>query len=734
VLPRRTWTQQAYLKASNTGELDLFGLSVAISGDTVVVGAFGESSSATGVNGDQANNDAKDSGAAYVFVRRGSTWSQQAYLKASNTEAGDFFGYSVAVSGDTVVVGAQEEESTATEINGNQADNGYSTVGAAYLFVRRGTTWTQEAYLKASTPQAYGYAFGQAVAISGDTAIIGSPSDFSNAVGIDGDQANTDAAYSGAAYLFDLGEILASVGRSGTPVSGSADLVLGIPGIGALSSNGEILLQTTLSGSAAAGGRSRAVLSSEGGPPRLALQTGDFAPAAPGLPADAQIATIDALIHNRSTSFAIFQVMLRGSGLNSKNNTMLVEDNGAFVRSILRTGVPLPGLGDAIPTAFREVIQRQGASNQIMLSYNLRLGSGTPVVGWGTSTGLLVLDHAGQIASSTARQGNAAYGGGGTFGVLGRIAVLNNESFGFLAKFIPTGGGSPVDGCFSRDATAEGRRFPLQGELAPGTNAGERLGAFTGVTRSDDAALIRAMLRNSSVATNEGVWHETEGLRLRKGQGVDGGLVITRLLRVWGIDNGQIVAHVMLGGTGVSARNNQALILRQADSPNNIQVLFRSGEPASGTGLSNVTVGTLQDIDVDPVNGHYAVLASLAGAPATANQALWSGQTTLGNDASLANLRLPRLQLRKGEPYHTEATFGDLIRSIALRPAVDPSGVGGRGLAQVINQHGQILLTLTADRGVQEAIRLTSLTRPLRWSIPPEGRATSLVPSVHAQK
>ncbi|MBA3544629.1 MAG: FG-GAP repeat protein [Chthoniobacterales bacterium] len=97
--------QQAYLKASNTGESDAFGLSVAVSGDTVAVGAVNESSNATGINGDQTNNSSFRAGAVYIFVRNGTTWSQQAYLKASNTDASDSFGISVAVSGNTVVVG-----------------------------------------------------------------------------------------------------------------------------------------------------------------------------------------------------------------------------------------------------------------------------------------------------------------------------------------------------------------------------------------------------------------------------------------------------------------------------------------------------------------------------------------------------------------------------------------------------------------------------------------------------
>jgi hypothetical protein len=196
-----TWTQQAYLKASNTGEYDYFGYSVAISGDTVVVGAVNEDSNATGVNGNQADNSASQSGAAYVFLRSGGTWSQQAYLKASNTGANDNFGGSVAISVDTVVVGAVNEDSNATGVNGNQADNSASQSGAAYVFLRSGGTWSQQAYLKASNTEWYDD-FGWRVAISGDTVVVGAPYEDSNSVGVNGHQGNNYATTSGAAYVF----------------------------------------------------------------------------------------------------------------------------------------------------------------------------------------------------------------------------------------------------------------------------------------------------------------------------------------------------------------------------------------------------------------------------------------------------------------------------------------------------------------------------------------------------
>jgi len=200
--------QQAYVKASNTDSQDLFGNSVVLSGDTMVIGAVGESSDADVVDGDQADNSAPSAGAAYVFVRNGAIWSQQAYLKAFNSDgapipstSGDLFGFSMSISGDTIVVGAPREDSSASGVGGDPSDNSLQDAGAAYVFVRNGTTWSQQAYLKASNPDSVTY-FGSSVSISGDTIVVGSPDEDSNATGVNGDQGNQSAFSAGAAYVF----------------------------------------------------------------------------------------------------------------------------------------------------------------------------------------------------------------------------------------------------------------------------------------------------------------------------------------------------------------------------------------------------------------------------------------------------------------------------------------------------------------------------------------------------
>lgn len=196
------WSQQAYLKASNTDAGDWFGYSVALSGDTLAVSAVQEASSANGVGGNQRDNSAPGSGAVYVFTRDSSGhWSQQAYIKPSNTGQNDAFGSSLALSGNTLAVGAVNESSESTGVNGDQLNNGMTDSGAVYVFTRSGTSWSQQAYVKASNTQVSS-GFGESVALEGDTLAVGAPGESSAAEGVDGDQTDRSAPGAGAVYVF----------------------------------------------------------------------------------------------------------------------------------------------------------------------------------------------------------------------------------------------------------------------------------------------------------------------------------------------------------------------------------------------------------------------------------------------------------------------------------------------------------------------------------------------------
>jgi hypothetical protein len=146
-----TWVLQQQLTASDGGAMDLFGTRAAFSGDTIIVGAHGD-----------AVGGMTQRGAAYVFTRNGATWTEQQKLIAADGAASDLFGLNVAISSNSIIVGA-ESANVGTGID----------QGAAYVFTRSGTVWTQQAKLIASDGDS-NRRFGTSVAIENDTAIVGS--------------------------------------------------------------------------------------------------------------------------------------------------------------------------------------------------------------------------------------------------------------------------------------------------------------------------------------------------------------------------------------------------------------------------------------------------------------------------------------------------------------------------------------------------------------------------------
>ena len=179
-----TWSEQGVLSPSDDANLvESFGSSVAISGDTVMVGADG--TEVGGLTGGVPNGGGVNSqGDAYVFVRSGAIWTQQAELTASDGSAFDYFGGSAALDGDTAIIGMAYPNSGGSPPPGN-----------AYVFVRSGTTWTQQAELTASDGVA-GDLFGSTVAVSGDTALIGAPLHTLSP------ESDSSFTHQGAAYVF----------------------------------------------------------------------------------------------------------------------------------------------------------------------------------------------------------------------------------------------------------------------------------------------------------------------------------------------------------------------------------------------------------------------------------------------------------------------------------------------------------------------------------------------------
>lgn len=205
-----TWSQEAFMSSPRLFNGDWVGGDVAIWGDTIVAGSVGDSSNQTTItNGTGASTDfsLNDSGAAYVFTRSGSDWSQQAYLKPPNPSPLNNFASSLAIENDLIVVGARREGSAQSEItNGNTADNCISNnSGAAFVYERSGTSWSQKAYIKASN-RGDGDEFGSDVAIFGDTIAVGAKHEDSEQITISNKEpASSDNTLvnSGAAYIID---------------------------------------------------------------------------------------------------------------------------------------------------------------------------------------------------------------------------------------------------------------------------------------------------------------------------------------------------------------------------------------------------------------------------------------------------------------------------------------------------------------------------------------------------
>jgi hypothetical protein len=205
-----TWSQQQKIVASDRAASDLFGTSVAISGDYAIVGADREDEDTSGAA------TLSFAGSAYIFARSGNTWTQQQKIVASDRAADDFFGKSVAISGDYAIVGADREDE---DTSGAATLSG---AGSAYIFVRTGSSWTQQQKIVASDRAASDF-FGNSVAISGDYAIVGAPFEDEDASGA------ATLMNAGSVYFFDQNFTLtASAGANGTVTpSGATNVARG---------------------------------------------------------------------------------------------------------------------------------------------------------------------------------------------------------------------------------------------------------------------------------------------------------------------------------------------------------------------------------------------------------------------------------------------------------------------------------------------------------------------------
>jgi len=178
-------------------------------GNTILAGSCEEDACLVGIQPPDSGADDRDldssTGAAYVFVRNDSHWSQQAYIKSFNTRIDDQFGWALAISrdGNTIAIGSHLEDSGAKGINGDETDFSMEDSGAVYIYTRAGTTWTPAAYVKAPNTRPAAE-FGIAVSLNADGKVlaVGAFREDGAAKGVNGNLTDQSATWAGATYVY----------------------------------------------------------------------------------------------------------------------------------------------------------------------------------------------------------------------------------------------------------------------------------------------------------------------------------------------------------------------------------------------------------------------------------------------------------------------------------------------------------------------------------------------------
>lgn len=526
-------------------------------------------------------------------------------------------------------------------------------------------------------------------------------------IGIDEDGPDIDVVTIDDVIFGEPVPVLQSLAHTRYRAPGAADIFYHNMRNAVVNGEGECLFDTILYGPGTRGGGRWGVFSTaDTGETGLLVQSGsDGTPF--GLPVGTKPARMFSPVYNND-DFGLFQMIIRGGGVRPIHNRVLMVDDGdGTPRPVLRKGFPVEELENASLRAFRDVVQSFD-SDALCLSYLLlRQGFGptVPVVPQNDS-GILALDHDGDVIGSAAREGAAAFGpnDGFQFGHFRPcLALGDNDRVQFMNHMRPGGGGRGVPAVFSMDTDgSDGERVVAQGDTPPGIT-GLQFRNFLAVTASGDEPLYRATLQGAGLRpfNNEGIWKGDDALWLREGDPIyENGLFVRRIIRFWPVRDDQMVAQVIFGGPGVTPRNRFGLILRKANGE--FLTLLRTGETAPGSGENPGFVGRILRVDVDPINGNYVALGHIYGLGHRFNKMLWVGNTRELDEED----KTPQLAYFKGDTYTSENAPLAEIRSMILRPPVDRTGACGRGLGQAIGANGRFVATFLTNQRKRELLAL----------------------------
>lgn len=627
---------------SDGANSDQFGSSLALGRDRLLVGI---------------NSSTKSAGGVYVYNLL--TGTETKWLP-DDSAPNDYFGISLSASGSRVLIGASGKNTAAPY------------AGAAYLFDL--TSGEQLMRLEPADGKEDDL-FGWTGALYEDVAVVGV-------------QRNSDAGYSaGTVYVHRRLAPTLPMKRKAS-VKGIAPGV--VNGVFAsldqwgINNGNDVMLAAGLNGSAT---KNRGMWSdlSSGQALDLSLRKGDSVGAL-------KVTSVSAPVVNQ-LNLGLFQVGLAGTGVTVANNRALFADDGVNTFQLLRLGDAVTAFGGAKTSRFIEVVQSSTVFSQAL---SVKLAQGSAGVTSATDSGLLVLSNAGGTTDSL--QEGAGAPGGGQFGEFTRACLTANDPVftcgltGLLGK---------AQGLFTRTGGVNAM-IARQGDPAPGA-AGALYGVITGETASfSSLPVFRCSLLGAGVTAmnRESLWHKPVAVGApekvaRAGEGVPGmpaGVKWKRFVQYWGVTatggGEQVIFMADLAGTGVTAANDRGLWLRLENGT--LRLLAREGD-GIGDG-SGARIQSFQRVVAHPVGGTYAILVSLRNCPPSRNQALLTGFSRQGTLPHAA-VREPLLRLRKGQWVQGAAGGMARITSLSLsNTGLDPTGAGGKGLAQQVNGFGHVAI------------------------------------------
>ncbi|MBL9150885.1 MAG: hypothetical protein JNK37_00285 [Verrucomicrobiales bacterium] len=754
-----TGRRLATLEPTNPVAGDQFGNSVAARGRFIAIGAPGR---------DDPGNGA-DSGAVHLFDA--TTFAEVRVIRPVGGQAGDSFGWSVALDRLHLVVGAPN------------ADHFGADSGDVYVFnVETG------AELPPMIPGGIngGDRLGFSVAIEGRRLVVGAPEATHP----------TTSADAGIACLFEIDsgiQLATLASESGSPMERFGHAValdgpmalIGAPNAGSGGNSGEAYLFATADGSrlrtlippdtrteqllgtAVSLRAGRALVGAPGDPQRHSGSGALYAWSAQAAPAsfeslarvgdlaagavDAEFAQIQPPV-SASSGFS-FGARLAGVGsdrgrdagywlaapsVNAKYakrrdndfgmgptfqlsavtvGRFLTQTEGVFQGRIAGPGINR-GNDDALfrfDAGSRQIIFREGQASSLATGGTFRGFGGLVQVGPRWGFGYTLIQGVGGIGRAndsgilpmlgptveidTLAEGQAAIGGGVYGQFPGRLAHQGTEIVfpSFRIDGIAT---PPAAAAYRKSLNAADALLAKAGDFVPSLG-GPTWSSFQAESADGTGlAVLRATVTAGPGSRPQQILHhETFGLIAESSPPVPNQTTISRLIKFWPFGAERIVFLAQLAGPGINRTNDLALFLLNEDG-NSIQ-LFREGEHVGDSEGSRI--GTILRVSVDASVGNYLILASLTGDTAR-NLGIFDGNPTAGNPTAFSSLRLPCLAWRKGTPVRSSAGVATVLRSLDIADTTTVGGAGNVGTGSAIDDMGAYGFCITCDNGAKEIV------------------------------